>query len=205
MERIRGVTLREELTHRGVLAGAAAVDWFDPLLDGIAAAHKEGVIHRDLKPENVVRVQGETGPGPVKILDFGVAKVRPTDTASDRLTATGAVVGTLGYMAPEQLRGLEVDARADLFALGIMVVEALTGRWPFTGESYSELLASIVLEPYHLPGDHPGIHSLDRVLQRCLAKDPGDRYRDASELRQALVPALQACPPLDPNPQEETA
>jgi serine/threonine-protein kinase len=132
----------------------------------------------------------------VKILDFGVAKVRPSDTASDHLTAVGAVVGTLGYMAPEQLRGLEVDARADLFALGVMVVEALTGRWPFTGESYSQLLASIVLEPYHLPGDQPGIRALDRVLQRCLAKDPGDRYPNAAQLRRALVPALRDCPPL---------
>lgn len=84
-------------------------------------------------PENVVRARPDHGPPVVKILDFGIAKVRPLDTASDRLTKTGTVVGTLGYMSPEQLRGLEVDRRRDLFAVGVMVAEALTGRWPFEG------------------------------------------------------------------------
>jgi eukaryotic-like serine/threonine-protein kinase len=176
MERIRGVTLREELEWRGALSGPGAADWFGQILDGVAAAHEEGIIHRDLKPENVVRQRPEHGPPVVKILDFGIARVRPIETAGDRLTETGTVLGTLGYMSPEQLLGREVDTRSDLFSVGVMVVEALTGRWPFQGATYGELLAAIVLEPYHLPGGSPQARALDQVLQRCLAKEPGDRF-----------------------------
>jgi serine/threonine-protein kinase len=194
MERIRGVTLREELVEHTALPGAEAAEWFAPLLDGIAAAHEEGIIHRDLKPENVARMRSEFGPPVVKILDFGVAKVRPVDTASDHLTSSGMVIGTLGYMSPEQLAGQEVDARSDLFSIGVMVVEALTGRWPFQGDTYAKLLSSIMLEPYHLPGDTPEVQALDALLQRCLAKEPRDRYESAAALRKELVPALSECP-----------
>jgi len=203
MERIRGVTLREELEWRGALSGLEAAAWFSPMLDGLAAAHEEGIVHRDLKPENVVRTRPEFGPPVVKILDFGVAKVRPIDTIGDRLTVTGTVVGTLGYMSPEQLTGHEVDARSDLFAVGVMVVEALTGRWPFQGATYGELLGAIVLEPYHLPevqGAKLQVLALDMVLRRCLAKEPGGRFDGASELRHELVPALRECPTLAPMP-----
>jgi len=198
MERIRGATLREELEWRGALSGPAAAEWFEPLLDGVAAAHEEGIIHRDLKPENVVRQRPEHGPPVVKILDFGIARVRPIETASDRLTETGTVLGTLGYMSPEQIMGHEVDPRSDLFSVGVMLVEALTGRWPFHGATYGELLASIVLEPYHLPGASPHVRALDDVIQRCLAKEPGARFASAAALRDALVPALRECPSLVP-------
>jgi len=196
MERIRGITLREELEENKRLSGTQTAEWFAPLLDGIAAAHEEGIIHRDLKPENVARMRPEFGPPVVKILDFGVAKVRPVDTASEHLTSSGVVIGTLGYMSPEQLAGQEVDARSDIFSIGVMVVEALTGRWPFQGDTYGELLASIMLEPYHLPGDAAEIQALDALLQRCLAKEPRNRYGSASALRKELVPALRECPSL---------
>jgi len=194
MERLRGVTLREDLQRRGTLSGSALADWVAPLLDGIAAAHEEGVIHRDLKPENLIRIRPEFGPSAVKVLDFGAAKVQPLDTASDALTAAGAVVGTLGYMAPEQLRGQVVDVRTDLFAVGVIVVEALTGRWPFVGRTYSELLTSIVLEPYHLPGDTREARNLDALVQKCLAKDPKDRFDTARQLREELIPSLREYP-----------
>ncbi|MEJ2206179.1 MAG: protein kinase [Gemmatimonadota bacterium] len=200
MERIRGVTLREELAGMGPLSGRAAAEWFGPSLEGIAAAHEEGVIHRDLKPDNVVRVRPEYGPPVVKILDFGIAKLRPIDTSSDQLTTSGMVLGTPGYMSPEQLLGNEVDARTDIFAVGVMVVEALTGKRPFQGGTYRELLASIILEPYHLPGTGPAMRALDAVLQRCLAKEPRDRFASAAELRCELVPALRACPSPPPPP-----
>jgi eukaryotic-like serine/threonine-protein kinase len=196
MERIRGLTLREELEWRGALAGAAAAEWFGQMLDGVAAAHEEGIIHRDLKPENVVRQRTEHGPPVVKILDFGIARVRPIETAGDRLTETGTVLGTLGYMSPEQLLGHEVDTRSDLFSVGVMVVEALTGRWPFHGTTYGELLAAIVLEPYHLPGTAPQLRALDALLQRCLAKEPRDRFASAAALGEELIPALRECPDL---------
>jgi GAF domain-containing protein len=204
MERIRGVTLREEIRRLGPLPGLAAADWFGPLLDGVAAAHEEDIIHRDLKPENVVRIRPDHGPSVVKILDFGVAKARLMDTASDRLTATGAVMGTLGYMSPEQLMGKEVDRRSDLFS-----VEVITGRWPFKGTTPGEMLTSIILEPYHLPGSTPESRTLDAVLQRCLAKDPRDRFPNAPELRREVVPALRglshlplAAPPTQEPPRE---
>ena len=196
MERIHGITLREELERQGALPGPAVAEWFAPLLDGVAAAHEEGVIHRDLKPENVVRQRPEHGPPVVKILDFGIAKERPLDTASDRLTTAGMVVGTFGYMSPEQLTGRDVDARSDIFSVGVMVVEALTGNWPFRGATYGELLGAIVLEPYHLPGESPQVRVLDALLQRCLAKEPGDRFASAAALRRELVPALRDCPAL---------
>jgi eukaryotic-like serine/threonine-protein kinase len=191
MERIRGRTLREELRSRGPLPGPEAAEWFEPLLLGIEAAHEEGVIHRDLKPENLARVRPEYGPPTVKILDFGVAKLQPIDTASDHLTASGAVIGTLGYMSPEQLGGHELDARTDLFAIGVIVVETLTGRWPFQGTTYGELLAAIVLEPYHFPGTTVQARNLDAVLQRCLAKDPRGRFSRAADLGRELLPALR--------------
>ena len=192
MERIWGVTLREELGRRGALPGVEAAAWFEPILDGVAAAHEEGIIHRDLKPSNVVRFRPDPGPPLVKILDFGIAKVRPIDTTADDLTATGAVIGTIGYMSPEQLRGQPVDERSDLFAIGVMVVEALTGRWPFLGTTYDELLAAILLESYELPLHSPECRALDDVLRRCLAKDPADRFLTAASLRRELIPALCA-------------
>ncbi len=143
-----------------------------------------------------MRQRAEHGPPVVKILDFGIAKVRPVDTASDRLTTAGMAVGTLGYMSPEQLTGREVDARSDIFSVGVMVVEALTGRWPFHGDTYGELLGAIVLEPYHLRGDLPQVRALDAVLQRCLAKEPRDRFPTAAALHRELVPALRDCPAL---------
>ncbi|MDT8342110.1 MAG: protein kinase [Longimicrobiales bacterium] len=193
MERIWGVTLREELDRRSPLSGAGAAEWFEPILNGVAAAHEEGVIHRDLKPENVVRSRPEPGPPVVRILDFGVAKVRPTGTMDGNLTATGVVVGTSGYMSPEQLRGQDVDERSDIFAIGVMVAEAVAGRRPFTGATFDELLLAILLEPYRLPGDAPEFRALDSVLQRCLAKDPADRFVSATALRRDLIPALCAC------------
>ena len=135
-------------------------------------------------------------PAKPKILDFGIAKERPLDTASDRLTTAGMVVGTFGYMSPEQLTGRDVDARSDIFSVGVMVVEALTGNWPFRGATYGELLGAIVLEPYHLPGESPQVRVLDALLQRCLAKEPGDRFASAAALRRELVPALRDCPAL---------
>ena len=198
MERIHGVTLREELARQGTLSGPAAAEWFAPLLDGVGAAHEEGIIHRDLKPENVVRQRPEHGPPVVKILDFGIAKMRPVDTASDRLTTAGMTIGTLGYMSPEQITGRDVDARSDIFSVGVMAVEVLTGSWPFRGATYGELLGSIILEPYHLPGDVPQVRRLDALLQRCLAKEPGDRFATAAALRRELVPALRDYPGAHP-------
>jgi serine/threonine-protein kinase len=102
-------------------------------------------------------------------------------------------MGTLGYMAPEVLTGNAVDERADLFAVGVMIVETLVGARPFRGQTPQKILMALVQGEYHLPGDSAEIRALDAVVQRCLAKDPRDRYGSAAELAKELVPTLAGC------------
>ncbi|HEY7511696.1 MAG TPA: protein kinase, partial [Vicinamibacteria bacterium] len=189
MERVSGTTLRAELDRVGVLAPAVVTAWFDPLLDGLAAAHAHGIVHRDLKPENVIgRTDGPRGLA-VKILDFGLAKFAGAEPpASGTVTVEGSVLGTLGYMSPEQLRGGPVDHRTDVFAVGVMLVEALTGSRPFEGQSYAERATrhgapSLPDSPLRAP-------AVDALLRRCLAADPRDRYESAGALRGDLVTTL---------------
>jgi len=200
MERVHGVTLRAEIDRLVALPPPMAAEWFEQLLDGVAAAHALGIVHRDLKPENVLAQRRNSGSLVVKILDFGLAKFQPFETegpAQSTLTAAGMVIGTLGYMPPEQLQGRAVDRRCDIFALGVILAEMLTGRRPFQGETYGELVQAMLHEVYHLPGSSPEIRTLDALLQRCLAKEPKNRFASAEELRRNLIPVLRACPPLD--------
>jgi hypothetical protein len=194
MELLHGVTLRAEMARLGVLPPAVTADWFDQVLDGIEAAHDQQVVHRDLKPENILVIKGARGGGTVKILDFGLAKVRPSDSVETiSATALGDIVGTAGYMPPEQLVGDEVDARGDLFSIGVIAFEALGGRRPFHGRTSAEMLLSMLGETPHLPGESPAIRRLNDILQRCLARSPGDRFPSAAALRTELVPALRDC------------
>ena len=179
------------------LPPAVAADWFDQILDGIAAAHAHGIIHRDLKPDNVMGRRTTSGVLAVKILDLGLVKFRdgccrPTGT----MTAVGVVMGTLGYMSPEQLLGHAVDQRTDLFAVGIMLVESLTGRRPFQGTTPTELLRALHQPTTHLALSSAEARALDGLLQRCMAVDPADRVPSAAALRRELIPLLRACPPL---------
>jgi serine/threonine protein kinase len=202
MELVRGFTLRRELLRTGTIEPAKAAAWLDQLLDGIQAAHRAGVVHRDLKPENVLVTQTEKGTDFVKILDFGIAKFTLAErTDLGKLTTPGVLLGTLGYMSPEQLEGKTVDRRADVFSLGVIVVEILTGRRPFEAPTYMELLSQLMKTHYHLPGDDPKVLELDRILQRCLAIDPAARFESVDELQKALVPAVRDCPPF-PNNRE---
>jgi serine/threonine protein kinase len=151
-------------------------------------------VHRDLKPGNVIAQQAGSPALMVKILDFGLAKLDSADRlASETMTAPGAVMGTLGYMSPEQLLGVEVDHRADLFAIGVMLVETLTGVRPFQGDTYGELSRALLHDAYHLPRSTPEAVALDSLLQRCLTKDARDRVSSAAELRRDLIPALREC------------
>lgn len=194
MELVPGVTLREELKRAGRLPPQLAADWFNQLLEGVKAAHEAGIIHRDLKPENVLIAAREYSRTLIKIVDFGLAKLRLLDIADpNSLTAPGTVMGTISYMSPEQLSGEEVDERSDIFSLGVMVVEALTGSRPFSGKTYTELLTSILHRSYHLKGSEKEVARLDQVLQKCLAKDREQRYAKIAELQQELIPAIEAC------------
>jgi hypothetical protein len=193
MEMIEGVTLRAELRRAGTLAPAVAAGRFDQLLEGLAAAHANRVVHRDLKPENIIVARLTGGGELVKILDFGLAKLMPGesyDAAS--LTLTGAIVGTMGYMSPEQLLGEEVDERTDTFAAGVIAFECLTGRRPFAGLSFQELLRSTLQQPTLIPGEDAGIRRLNAVLGRCLAKSRHQRPR-VVEIRMELVEAMRQC------------
>jgi hypothetical protein len=201
MELIEGVTLRTELRAAGPLDPAIAAGRFDQLLGGLSAAHAEGVVHRDLKPENLIVARLTGGGELVKILDFGLAKVTRREasdlaaTGEIPLTIAGATVGTMGYMSPEQLLGEEVDERTDTFAVGVLVMECLTGRRPFAGLSFQELLAATLHEAAQIPGDEPAIRRLNAALARCLAKNRADRPYIAA-IRHELVGSIRACPSL---------
>src|SRR5262249_7177400 len=175
---------------------------FAQVLEGVKAAHQAGVIHRDLKPDNILISQVENGQIQVQLLDFGLAKIRlpelsDTNSQTVSVTAPGTVLGTFGYMSPEQLTGTAVDERSDVFSVGVIVVEALTGLRPFSGKSYHELLTSILHGAFHLPLDSPEAERLDAVLQNCLAKDREDRFSSAAAMQRELIPAIREYRPLN--------
>jgi serine/threonine-protein kinase len=164
---------------------AAAVDLALQIAGALAAAHGAGIVHRDIKPENVmVRPDGL-----VKVLDFGVAKIahgRPAIGDREALvqTAQGVVVGTATYMSPEQARGLEVDARTDIWSLGVVLYEMITQRLPFSGASAAERIAAILeRDPQPLGTWRPKVPAeLERIVSRMLAKNREDRYARTLDL-----------------------
>jgi non-specific serine/threonine protein kinase len=189
LELLEGSTLRERLSKDGPLTPQRAVELGLQLARGVAAAHSVKVVHRDLKPENLF----VTHDGILKILDFGLAKLRPLtpvgpDDATVDASSPGRMVGTVSYMAPEQLRGEPVDERADLFAVGIVLYELLSGRRTFDRRSSVDTMAAILREdPAPI---ETGFLALDRLVQRCLEKDPCERFQTARELLDGLERAL---------------
>lgn len=187
-ELVEGDSLRRRL-EGGALSPAIALDYARQIADGVAAAHYRGIIHRDLKPENLV----VTSDGRVKILDFGVAKAQPARSNADAtlaaMTRPGVVLGTIGYMAPEQLRAQPFDHRIDLFAFGAILHEMLTGRRAFHGESEVEIVAAILAREVTNPAvADPNVPTaLGAIVCRCLQKNPADRFQSALDLLQALT------------------
>lgn len=203
MELVRGETLRALLSRKGgSLPVEEAIGLVASAARGLAKAHEAGVVHRDLKPENIMISED----GTIKILDFGLAKMRAPETReeleiaptiTDTVTMEGRVVlGTPSYMAPEQAKGRAVDARADIFSLGVMLYELLAGRRPFRGETAMEIIISVDRD------DPPAASSVnttvpaavDAILSRCLAKRPDSRYSSVDELASALENALWHLP-----------
>ena len=182
MEYVRGHDL-EELMREQALTRSESLEILAQLCDGLAFAHQNHIVHRDIKPSNV-RVFRDGKRLQAKVMDFGVARVGNSD-----MTATGMVMGTVSYMAPEYIRTGKPDPRSDLFAVGVMLYEALSGRKPFSGDTTPTILYKIVNEPpepidlSQIQGISPAIRS---VLDRSLDKDPDQRYQTADELARAL-------------------
>lgn len=182
-ELLEGASLRDRL-HGGALPPRKAVDYARQIAQGLAAAHEKGIVHRDVKPDNLF----VTNDGRIKILDFGIAKLtRPSDdgaghTGSSTETADGMVVGTAGYMSPEQVRGEAVDARSDIFSVGTVLHEMLTGRPAFARETAADTMAAILKEDpgEPLPANVPP--ALVRIVERCLEKTRETRFQSARDL-----------------------
>jgi len=197
MELVRGRTLKETLKRAGGISSEVAAVWFDEILEAVKSAHASGVIHRDLKPENILVETHDGGRDSIKILDFGLAKFTQPDMHDDShsLTTPGVVMGTFGYMSPEQLTGGEVDARSDLFAIGVIIVEALTGRRPFEGHTLVELLHAMQRDSFRFPGDALEAARLDAGLRKSLAWERDERFASATEMQSTLIPLISDLPP----------
>jgi Tol biopolymer transport system component len=190
MELLEGETLRARLKH-GALPARKAVDFGVQIAEGLAAAHEKGIVHRDLKPENIF----VTRDGRAKLLDFGLAK--STGPAEDAVpgmqtftqqTDAGTVLGTVGYMSPEQVRGEAVDHRSDIFSFGAVLYEMLAGRRAFQRDTAAESMTAILKEdPPDIPPSASGSSpALQRIVQHCLEKKPGERFQSARDIAFAL-------------------
>ncbi|HMG35549.1 MAG TPA: protein kinase [Blastocatellia bacterium] len=190
-ELLEGETLRERMAG-AALPQRKAIDYSLQIVRGLAAAHEKGIVHRDLKPENIFI----TKDGRVKILDFGLAKLTEpavgqskTDIPTRRVdTDPGMIMGTVGYMSPEQVRGRPVDHRADIFSFGAILYEMLTGKRAFHGESAAETMSAILREdPPELSESNKNVApALERVVRHCLEKNPEERFHSANDLAFAI-------------------
>lgn len=193
MELLEGRPLSTLIERSGPLPLGAAITIVSELLDGLSAAHDKGIVHRDLKPDNVYITRS----GRVKVVDFGIAKLRPEQGGVSDATRTGSLMGTPFYMSPEQAVGAPVDARSDLYAVGVILFEMVTGQRPFSARNLYELLKAHVeampLAPRVLRADIP--EQLETVLLHALQKDPGYRYQSARDFKAGLLQASAAVPP----------
>jgi serine/threonine protein kinase len=211
MDRLEGEDLASRL-RRGPLAPAAALAFFDQIASALAAAHAIGVIHRDLKPANVFLARDATGAERAVLLDFGLAKNLDGDPAH-AITATGLVMGTPHYMSPEQAQGRALDARSDVYGLGAILLEMLTGLPPFSAPTIASLFVQILTTPAPTVASRGVAVSatVEDALRRCLEKDPGDRWPDVASARaaidptRALAPATRALADTTPRTRETPA
>ena len=191
MEYLQGESLSDRLRREHRLDAHSALSITAQIADALNASHEQGIIHRDLKPENIFLCNNR-GPGRdfVKVLDFGLAKLTLSDQKVSHKTRTGSVMGTPYYMSPEQCEGkIEIDHRADIYSLGVLLFEMLTGKVPFGGDGYGEIIVKHVTMPppsvRSINEDLP--EEIDLILFRALAKDRGQRFQTMSEFEEALL------------------
>jgi serine/threonine-protein kinase len=193
MEFLRGRDLARVAYEEGPLSFRRIVNVLRQTLAALSEAHHLGIIHRDLKPENIILEPMRTGGDFVKVVDFGLAKVRETE-ATPSITSPGIVCGTPEYMSPEQGRGDPIDARSDLYAVGVIFFQMLTGRLPFEAESPTQVvlmhISSPPPDPRKMAPDRQIPEALINVLMMALAKDPEHRFRDCDEFSAALADAM---------------
>jgi serine/threonine-protein kinase len=175
MEYLEGRTLKELLITRGPTPLAVAIDYARQILSALGFAHRHGIVHRDIKPHNIVVAPD----GRLKVTDFGIAR-----SGTSQMTETGSIIGTAQYLSPEQAKGAPVTPASDIYSVGIVLYEMLTGTVPFTGDTPLEIamkhLSTTPLPPSEARPDVP--HELDSIVLRALAKDPEDRYQSADEM-----------------------
>jgi serine/threonine-protein kinase len=190
MEYLEGRDLATMLEQSGPLPVIQAVDFLLEACEALAEAHRADIVHRDLKPENLFVARRADGSELVKVVDFGISKNLGKETQGRALTNPSTAVGSPQYMAPEQMQARGVDVRADIWALGVILYELLSGRQAFEGETLPEVCAKVLgQEPPNLRsvrGDVP--ESLERIVTRCLSKVPDGRYANVGQFAQELAP-----------------
>jgi beta-lactam-binding protein with PASTA domain/predicted Ser/Thr protein kinase len=195
MEFLDGRSLKELIVGRGPAPVKIAIDYTRQILAAVGFAHRHGIVHRDIKPHNVL-VGHE---GRLKVTDFGIAR-----SGASQMTEVGSIIGTAQYLSPEQARGAPVDQTSDLYSVGVVLYEMLTGQVPFTGDTPLEIamkhLSEVPAPPSELRPEVP--HNLDSVVLRALAKDPAERYQNADEMDADLARVAQGLPV---DPETETA
>ena len=196
MEYVQGRTLSKLISAEGALPEMRVAALLEQICEALIEAHRCGIVHRDLKPDNVMLVEREGRGMLVKVLDFGIAKL--THAPELRITRPGSILGTPQYMAPEQLREGPIDERTDIWAVGLIGYELLTGAVPFVGDNTMDLMLRVIREPVTPPSRKlaPGALSsaFEALIMRCLAKEPLERFASAAELRDALRTVQQRVP-----------
>jgi eukaryotic-like serine/threonine-protein kinase len=186
MEYLEGRSLKERIIAEGPLPISNAIEVTRQILGAVGFAHRRGIVHRDIKPHNVLLAEDGSGEGDsrFKVTDFGISR-----TTASQMTEAGSIVGTAQYLSPEQARGAPVDQRSDIYSVGIVLYELLTGKLPFTGETPLEIamkhLSEVPKPPSELRPEVPA--DLDMVVLRALAKDPEDRFESAVEMERELA------------------